>query len=159
MRRYILIVEDDPDMVEMLHLVLSEAGYTTRAATTAREALAQARRTPPDLVLLDLVLPDQNGFYICEALRRDAATAAIPIIMITALPGEFPRFAGIEAGADAYLHKPFPLEGLVGLVNDLLRGTPCRPAAVASGATPTAGAPLPSADWNAPDRSASRVFA
>ena len=97
MKRSILIVDDDPDMVELLCLVLSESGYTARTAATGNEALLKARRTPPDLVLLDLVLPDLNGYYICAALRRDAATASVPIVMMTAVPGEIPRFAGIES--------------------------------------------------------------
>jgi DNA-binding response OmpR family regulator len=119
----ILIVDDDSDFVEMLRLTLAESGYTTWAAATGAEALAKARRTPPDLVLLDLILPDQNGFYVCTALRRHAATALVPIIIMTALPGEFPRLAGIETGADAYLNKPFPLDGLLALVHDLLHGS------------------------------------
>ena len=155
----ILIVDDDPDMVEILHSVLSEAGYTTRAASNGTEALAQARRNPPDLVLLDLILPDQNGFYICEALRRDAATASVPIIMITGMPGEIARFAGFEAGADAYLNKPFSIDGLVDLVRDLLLGKRRRPAAVAAGVTLASGTSIPLADWSEPARSTRRAFA
>jgi DNA-binding response OmpR family regulator len=111
--------------------------------------LMMVRQTRPDLVLLDLILPDQNGYYICEALRRDAATACIPIIMMTALPGEIPRFAGIEAGADAYLNKPFSNDGLVALVDDLLQETPRRPVAFKS----------PPAGWKEPARSRPRAFA
>jgi DNA-binding response OmpR family regulator len=125
----ILIVDDDPEQVEVIQLALSESGYTTWTTATAAEALAKVRRTPPDLVLLDLLLPDQNGFYVCTALRRNEATAFIPIIIMTALPGEFPRLAGIETGADAYLNKPFPLDGLVALIHDLL-SDPRRRAAV-----------------------------
>jgi DNA-binding response OmpR family regulator len=90
---------------------------------------------PPDLVLLDLILPDLNGFNVCAALRLDPATASIPIIMMTALPGEIPRLAGIETGADAYLNKPFPIDGLVALVHDLLHGTRSNPAAFESAQT------------------------
>jgi DNA-binding response OmpR family regulator len=145
MKGNILIVEDDLDMVEMLRLVLTESGYATRAAVTGTEALRKARRSPPDLVLLDLILPDLNGFYVCTALRQDAATASIPIIMMTAVPGEIPRLAGIETGADAYLNKPFPIDGLVALVHDLLHGTRRRPVAFESGPTLAASVSLPSA--------------
>jgi DNA-binding response OmpR family regulator len=144
MKRTILIVDDDPDQVEMLRLVLSEAGFGTRTAATGAEALQVARRSTPDLVLLDLMLPDQNGYYICAALRRDAATVSIPIVILTAMPGEFPRLAGIEMGADAYLNKPFPNDRLVVLIRDLLqskrrRSEPARPmpALAASGAPPS----------------------
>jgi DNA-binding response OmpR family regulator len=128
MKGNILIVDDDLDTVEMLRQVLTEAGYATRAAGTGNEALRKARRTPPDLVLLDLILPDLNGFYVCTALRLDPATASVPIVMMTAVPGEIPRMSGFEAGADAYLNKPFSIDGLVALVNDLLHGTRSRPA-------------------------------
>jgi DNA-binding response OmpR family regulator len=145
MKGNILIVDDDLDMVEMLRLVLTESGYATRAALTGAEALKKARRTPPDLVLLDLILPDLNGFYVCSALRLDPATAAIPIIMMTAMPGEFPRLAGIETGADAYLNKPFSIDGLVALVHDLLHGTRNGPAAFESAPAMAASVSLPSA--------------
>jgi DNA-binding response OmpR family regulator len=145
MKGNILIVDDDPDMVEMLCLVLTESGYTTRGAVTGTEALRKARRSLPDLVLLDLILPDLNGFYVCAALRRDSATASIPIIMMTAVPGEIPRLAGIEAGADAYLNKPFPIDGLIALVHDLLHGTRSSPAAFKSVHTLAARVSLPSA--------------
>jgi DNA-binding response OmpR family regulator len=97
------------------------------------------------LVLLDLILPDLNGFNVCAALRLDSATASIPIIMMTVVPGEIPRLAGIEVGADAYLNKPFPIDGLVALVHDLLHGTRRRPAAFESGPTLAASVSLPAA--------------
>jgi len=143
MKGNILIVDDNPEMVAMLQLVLTEAGYTTRSAVTGNEALRKAWRTPPDLILLDLILPDLNGFYVCVALRRVAATASIPIIMMTAMPGEIPRFAGIEAGADAYLNKPFPIQELVALVHDLLHGSRRRPTAFESVPAPAASVSLP----------------
>jgi DNA-binding response OmpR family regulator len=145
MKGNILIVDDDLDMVEMLRLVLTESGYATRAAVTGTEALRKARRTPPDLVLLDLILPDLNGFNVCAALRQDPATASMPIIMMTAVPGEIPRLAGMETGADAYLNKPFPIDGLIALVHDLLQGTRSRPAASRSIPAMAASVSLPSA--------------
>lgn len=117
----ILIVDDDLDMLELLQLGLTEAGYSTRTASTGKQALQKAKRSPPDLVVLDLLLPDMNGFSVCQQLRRNPATAAIPILMITVLPGQFPRLVGVEAGANAYLNKPFQMEELVSYVGDLLR--------------------------------------
>ncbi len=118
----ILIVDDDPDMVQLLQLALAEEGYSVRSASTGPEALLKARRSPPDLVVLDLLLPGINGFSVCEQLRRNSDTASVLVLMITVLPGEFPRLVGAEAGANAYLNKPFRVEELVGLVGELVRG-------------------------------------
>jgi DNA-binding response OmpR family regulator len=117
----ILIVDDDPDMVELLRFALTEAGYSACTATTGTEALAEAQRSSPDLVVLDLLLPEMNGFNVCENLRRNPATASVPIIMITMLPGQFPRLVGAEAGVNAYVSKPFQTRDLVSCVGGLLR--------------------------------------
>jgi DNA-binding response OmpR family regulator len=116
----ILIVDDDPDMVELLGLALTEAGYSPRAATTGTEALAEAQRLSPDLVILDLLLPDLNGFSVCENLRRQPGTASVPIIMITGLAGRFPRLVGVEMGVNAYVNKPFQTQELVSCIEGLL---------------------------------------
>jgi DNA-binding response OmpR family regulator len=142
----ILIVDDDPDMVKLLQLGLTDAGYSTRTAGTGKEALQKANRSLPDLVVLDLLLPEMNGFSVCQRLRQKPATAAIPILMITALAGEFPRLVGAEAGANAYLNKPFGMEELISSVGDLLdrRSSPSKVLAVSS-ALPIAEAfPAPS---------------
>jgi len=119
----ILIVDDDPDMVELLRLALKDAGYTTRTANSGIEALSKAQRFPPDLILLDVILPDLNGFNVCDSLRHHPATASVPIIMVTVLPGEFPRLVGTELGADAYLNKPFQIQELISRVGEVLRQT------------------------------------
>ena len=108
-------------MVELLRIALTEAGYTACTAATGTEALAVAQRSSPDLVVLDLLLPEMNGFNVCENLRRNPATASVPIIMITALPGQFPRLVGVEAGVNAYVNKPFQTQELVSCVGGLLR--------------------------------------
>jgi DNA-binding response OmpR family regulator len=120
MPKKILIVEDDPDMVEILRLALTGEDYVIHTALTGTEALEKAQMSPPDLVLLDLILPELNGFDVCERLRRNPTTAFVPIIMVTALPGELPRLAGVEAGADAYIRKPFEIQDLVARVSELL---------------------------------------
>ena len=123
MAKRILIVDDDPDMVEMLRFALHNEGYAIRTAVTGREALRKALLSPPDLVLLDLVMPGLSGFTVCERLRSHSATASVPIIMVTALPGELPRLAGMEMGADDYIRKPFEMTELISRVDDLLCGT------------------------------------
>jgi len=117
----ILIVDDDPDLLELLRFALAAEGFSVRTAATGPEALRKALRTPPDLVVLDLLLPGMNGFSVCEQLRLNPATAFIPVLMMTVLPGEFPHLVGVEAGANAYLNKPFRMEELVSCVRELLR--------------------------------------
>lgn len=129
----ILIVDDDPDIVDLLQTALTGVGYSVRTAATGTQALASARRAPPDLVLLDLMLPDVNGFTVCEAFRRHAATVSVPIMLITGMPGEFPRLAGMEVGADAYVQKPIKVKELISEVENLLRrGRRTRDALVAA---------------------------
>jgi DNA-binding response OmpR family regulator len=123
----ILIVDDDPDMVELLQLALTEAGYSARAATTGTEALAEAQRLSPDLVILDLMLPDLNGFSVCERLRRQPGTASVPIVVITGLGGRFPQLVTSEMGVNAYVNKPFQTQELVSCVDGLLHGSDTAP--------------------------------
>jgi DNA-binding response OmpR family regulator len=149
----ILVVDDDPDMVELLRLALTDAGFSVRTAANGREALRKAQRSPPDLVVLDLLLPGMNGFNVCEQLRLNPATAAVPVLMITVLPGEFPRLVGAEAGANAYLNKPFRVEELVSCVGDLVRRPGASAEIFAPQPEPAAHAafPMPPAPSAAPD--------
>jgi two-component system response regulator RpaA len=119
----ILIVDDDADAQEMLKLTLEGAGYATTVAGNGEECLAQAHRSPPDLIVLDLILPDINGFTVCETLRRTDKTASVPIIMSTAIPGELPRATGLELGAAAYLRKPFSSEQILRVIRETLART------------------------------------
>lgn len=106
MRKKLLIVEDNTELLELLRLGFKQAGFAVSTANNGMDALKKARMVTPDLILLDLVLPELDGFAVCEALRRGAETARIPIIMLTGLTSEFTRFAGIESGADEYVMKP-----------------------------------------------------
>ena len=106
MRKKILIVEDNTELLELLRLGLKQAGFSISTATNGLEAVRKARSLIPDLILLDLVLPELDGFAVCEKLRREEPTAAIPIIMLTGLSSEFTRYAGLESGADEYVTKP-----------------------------------------------------
>jgi DNA-binding response OmpR family regulator len=106
MRKKILIVEDNTELLELLRSYVRLAGYTTATATNGLEALKKARSGTPDLIVLDLVLPELDGFAVCESLKKDPATAKTPIIMLTGLTSEFTRYAGLESGANEYVTKP-----------------------------------------------------
>jgi DNA-binding response OmpR family regulator len=125
-RKKILVVEDDPDLVELLSFNLRACGFAVSTSADGVDALKKARAIMPDLILLDLMLPQLDGFGVCEILRRDAATAAIPIIMLTAMSSHFARLAGLEAGANDYITKPFSPKQLVSRVQEFL-GRPVPP--------------------------------
>jgi len=120
MRRKILVVEDDPDQLEIISLSLKTAGFAIGTAANGTDALVKTRSISPDLIILDLMLPGLNGFDVCESLRRDPATASIPIIMLTGMCSQFGRFAGLESGANDFLLKPFDPDQLVSKVETLL---------------------------------------
>src|SRR5437667_2019119 len=119
----ILIVEDDPDIAELVVRYLDKAGFTTERAASGRDALTSISVRPPDLLVLDLMLPHVDGLEVCRTVRGNEATAAIPIIMLTARAEESERIAGLEIGADDYLAKPFSPNELVARVRALLRRT------------------------------------
>jgi len=118
--RKILVVEDDADLVELLGFNLKKAGYLIGTATNGIDALKKARSLAPDLILLDIGLPELDGLAVCEILRRDAATASIPILMLTALSSELGRLAGLDCGATDYLTKPFSPKAVVSRIGELL---------------------------------------
>src|SRR6266581_7210666 len=109
----VLVVEDEPDIRNLIVLHLSREGFRCRTAKSGPEALREARAATPDLVILDLMLPDLDGLEVCRRLRSDAATATIPIIMLTAKADEVDRVVGLEMGADDYVVKPFSPKELV----------------------------------------------
>jgi DNA-binding response OmpR family regulator len=121
MKPKILVVDDEPDAVEMLEFNLKSNGYDVVTAADGEEALTKARAVLPDLILLDLMLPEVDGMEVCKILRRDPRTSGIPIIMLTAKAAEIDRVLGLELGADDYVTKPFSLRELVLRVKRLLR--------------------------------------
>jgi DNA-binding response OmpR family regulator len=131
---HILIVEDDKDIADLIAHYLQRAGHAVETAASGTAALAAIKASPPSLVLLDLMLPGMDGLLVCQTLRKDPGTAAIPIIMLTARGEEAERIAGLELGADDYVTKPFSPGELVARVGALLRRTRT-PAAPAAGAT------------------------
>ena len=120
MRKTILVVEDDLDLVELLRFNLDNAGFSVAAATDGAEALKKSKALLPDLILLDLMLPELDGFAVCEILRRDERTARIPIIILTAMSGELARVAGIGAGANDFITKPFSPKQLLSRIETAL---------------------------------------
>ncbi len=118
---HILIVEDEEDIVELIRYNLVKNGFKVTAALTGDEGLARARALLPDLILLDLMLPGQDGLEICQALRRDDRTAAIPVVMLTAKAEESDIITGLELGADDYVTKPFSPKVLIARVRSVLR--------------------------------------
>jgi two-component system alkaline phosphatase synthesis response regulator PhoP len=128
----VLIVEDDRDIAELIAHYLQKAGHTTEHVASGNIAVSHIRKSAPDLIVLDLMLPGMDGLMVCQALRGDAATAAIPIIMLTARGEEADRVAGLELGADDYVTKPFSPRELTARVAALLRRVQ-RPAATPGG--------------------------
>jgi len=130
----ILIAEDDADIAALIAHYLEKAGYASESVSDGGRALATARETPPDLIILDLMLPGLNGLEVCKALRLDNRTAALPIIMLTARGEESERILGLGSGADDYVVKPFSPNELMARVRALLRRGPAgdgRPAPAA----------------------------
>jgi DNA-binding response OmpR family regulator len=117
----VLIVEDDRDIVELVRYNLEKEGFQVLAAGDGTAGLAQLRKSPPDLLVLDLMLPKLSGLEICKEIRRNPSLNRLPILMLTARGEEADRVVGLELGADDYVTKPFSPRELVARVRALLR--------------------------------------
>ena len=117
----VLVVDDEPDAVELLSFHLKGSGFDVVTSADGAQALKSARLHHPDLILLDVMLPEIEGTEVCKLLRRDPATAGIPIIMLTARAAEVDRIVGLELGADDYVTKPFSPRELVLRVKKLIK--------------------------------------
>ncbi|MGA2247710.1 MAG: response regulator [Verrucomicrobiota bacterium] len=120
MRGKILAVDDEPDQLELVGMLLRDEGFDVDTCQDGSEALEKLRKSRPDLILVDVSMPKMNGFTLCEAIRKNAATAAIPIIMLTGLHTHFARLNGLAHGANAFLLKPFVAEELMVKIRELL---------------------------------------
>jgi len=117
----IYVVDDEPDILELVSLHLKKANFRVREFRNATGLLAAIRSKTPDLVILDLMLPDEDGLEVCKAIRQTRELASIPVIMLTALGDEADRVLGLELGADDYITKPFSPRELVARVKAVLR--------------------------------------
>jgi phosphate regulon transcriptional regulator PhoB len=126
MAQRVLIVEDEPDIRDLLVFHLEREGFQVTKCTSGVEAVRAARAAPPDLVLLDIMLPEMDGLEVCRRLRRDPVTQGLPIVMLTARGDELDRVLGLELGADDYVVKPFSPRELMARIRAVLRRT--RPA-------------------------------
>ncbi len=123
----ILIVEDEEDVLELVRYNLEKNGYQTESALNGRKALEKIRSTSLDLILLDLMLPEVDGLEVCRNVKKDAKTADIPVIMLTAKGTEADIVAGLEMGADDYITKPFSPRVLMARVKAVLRRKETQP--------------------------------
>jgi DNA-binding response OmpR family regulator len=114
----ILVVDDEKTLVATLKFNLEKEGYEVVAATDGEQALSAARESPPDLVILDLMLPNMHGFEVCRVLRREMG---VPIIILTARTEEVDKIVGLELGADDYVTKPFSMKELLARIRARLR--------------------------------------
>jgi two-component system, OmpR family, alkaline phosphatase synthesis response regulator PhoP len=119
----ILIIEDDKDIVELVRYNLAQEGFQVASAGDGTAGLAQLKKSPPDLLLLDLMLPKLSGLDVCKAIRRETVLNRLPILMLTARGEESDRVIGLELGADDYVTKPFSPRELVARIKALLRRT------------------------------------
>ena len=120
-REHILVVEDEPDILEVIRYNLGKEGFRVSGTDRGEAALETAFEEPPDLVILDLMLPGMNGLDVCRALRADPRTAAVPIVMLTARTEEADIVTGLELGADDYVTKPFSPRVLLARLRAVLR--------------------------------------
>jgi len=121
MNELIAVVDDEPDILELITLHLKKAGFRADGYCNGHQFLASLEKHIPDLVLLDLMLPDIDGLEVCKLLRRKEEWSAIPVIMVTAKGEESDRVLGLELGADDYITKPFSTKELVARVKSVLR--------------------------------------
>ena len=118
-RKKVLVVEDDRTLRETLRYNLVAEGFEVRVASDGGEGLVAAREDPPDVIVLDLMLPGLSGVEVCKALRRDGSI--VPVIMLTARDAEIDRVGGLESGADDYMTKPFSMRELIARVGAQIR--------------------------------------
>jgi two-component system alkaline phosphatase synthesis response regulator PhoP len=126
-KRTILVIDDEPDLIELVRYNLEKEGFEVQGALDGESGLRAAYAQVPDVVVVDLMLPEMDGLEVCRRLRADERTAAVPLIILTAKAAEADRVVGLEVGADDYVTKPFSPRELAARVRALLRRTVPRP--------------------------------
>lgn len=122
MTKRVLIADDEPSIVASLEFLMEQSGFDVRVATNGREALEQIVAFSPHLVLLDVMMPEKNGYEVCQAIRLDSRWQGIKVIMLSAKGRDIEVAKGLEIGADAYVTKPFSTRDLVAQVKAMLAG-------------------------------------
>ncbi|NJK59180.1 MAG: response regulator [Oscillatoriales cyanobacterium SM2_1_8] len=117
----VLVVEDSSPQREMISALLKESGMVVSSAGDGVEALEQIQVSPPDIVVLDIVMPRMNGYELCRRLKESPKTKEVPVVMCSTKGEEFDKYWGMKQGADAYIAKPFQPQELIGTVKHLLR--------------------------------------
>lgn len=120
MPKNVLIVDDEPNIVLSLQFLMKKAGYNVRVARDGEEALAEIAKAPPDLVLLDVMMPKRDGFDVCQTVRGNPSWQDVRIIMLTARGRDIEREKGLALGADSYVTKPFSTKDVLAQVDELL---------------------------------------
>jgi len=123
LKERILVIDDDASILKLVSDVLTEEGFSVITASCGEEGIKKVHRSKPNLIILDLRLPDMNGFQICQTLKKDKNVSDIPIIMLTVKSTKSSTVAGLEMGADDYIVKPFNQEELIARVKTVLRRT------------------------------------
>lgn len=122
MPKRVLLAEDEPNIAMSLQFLLDRAGYDVRVQENGAAALAEARKDPPDVLILDVMLPDLDGLQILKAVRADAAVKSLPILMLTAKGAKETQETALSAGADAFITKPFANTEVLAVVERLATG-------------------------------------
>ena len=120
-KKRILVVEDEAELVKAIQIRLEQAGYEAMVAYDGQEGLKKAHKDKPDLIILDLMLPKMDGYWVCDLLKHDKRYNSIPIIIFTARAQESDIKMGQEVGADAYITKPFEYQVLLDKIKELLK--------------------------------------
>ncbi|MCA9289461.1 MAG: response regulator, partial [Phycisphaerales bacterium] len=120
-QKRVLVVDDADDLVELLEYNLARAGFAVRTASNGREALARITQDPPDLIVLDLMMPGMSGSEVLRRLRADDKTAELPVIILTAKGEETDQVVGLTLGADDYVTKPYSIQVLMARIDAVLR--------------------------------------
>lgn len=133
MKKKVLLIEDDADICSLVQYNLEKEGFLFAGSRTGRGAIELCRREKPDLILLDIMLPDSDGLEICKAIRAHPELAHLPILFLTARAAEMDRIVGLEIGANDYIVKPFSVRELIARVKVHFRGAPAPPKLLKAG--------------------------